>query len=139
MFGGDAVDKGNGDIRFVRAMLRLKKRYPDRVHLIVGNRDCNKLRFGTELTKEALRDAIDDRSFPYWLSDQERVTPAQAYEQEGGLDNTPANRLRFSPFPSSPPVLSFPTHSFLFTARPRHHLTTCNLNAFEALLNCTGP
>jgi len=100
VFGGDAVDKGNGDIRFVRAMLRLKKRYPDRVHLIVGNRDCNKLRFGTELTKEALRDAIDDRSFPYWLSDKERVTPAQAYEQEGGLDNTPANRLRFSP-PSS--------------------------------------
>ena len=68
VFGGDAVDKGNGDIRFVRAMLRLKKRYPDRVHLIVGNRDCNKLRFGTELTKETLRDAIDDRSFHYWLS-----------------------------------------------------------------------
>jgi hypothetical protein len=123
VFGGDAVDKGNGDIRFLRAMLRLKKRYPNRVHLIVGNRDCNKLRFGTELTKEALRDALDDRSFPYWLSEKERVTPAKAYEQEGGLDNTPANRLRFS-LPLFPPNLFSPWQCFLFATRPLHRLPT---------------
>lgn len=103
VYGGDAVDKGIGDLRFVRAMLGLKHRYPDRVHLIVGNRDCNKLRLATELSPEALRDALDDRSFPYWLQEKERITPAQALLQDGGLENTTANRLRWSsPLPESP-------------------------------------
>eukprot|EP00931_Biecheleriopsis_adriatica_P019820 TRINITY_DN1339_c1_g1_i1.p1 TRINITY_DN1339_c1_g1~~TRINITY_DN1339_c1_g1_i1.p1 ORF type:complete len:869 (-),score=160.50 TRINITY_DN1339_c1_g1_i1:18-2624(-) len=49
VFGGDAVDKGPGDIRFVKALLELKEEYPQRVHIILGNRDINKLRFYTEL------------------------------------------------------------------------------------------
>ena len=47
--GGDAVDKGTGDIRIVRHLTQLKRTYPYRVFLILGNRDINKLRFATEL------------------------------------------------------------------------------------------
>jgi hypothetical protein len=37
-------------------MVKLKDRYPDRVHLIVGNRDCNKLRLGVcFLTHHSIR------------------------------------------------------------------------------------
>ena len=39
VYGGDTVDKGPGDIRLVRALVALKKKYPDRVFLLVGNRD----------------------------------------------------------------------------------------------------
>eukprot|EP00747_Dinoflagellata_sp_TGD_P149343 gnl/TRDRNA2_/TRDRNA2_177002_c1_seq1.p1 gnl/TRDRNA2_/TRDRNA2_177002_c1~~gnl/TRDRNA2_/TRDRNA2_177002_c1_seq1.p1 ORF type:complete len:537 (+),score=101.95 gnl/TRDRNA2_/TRDRNA2_177002_c1_seq1:94-1611(+) len=49
VFGGDSQDKGPGDIRFGKAILALKRRYPDRVHLVIGNRDINKLRFAAEL------------------------------------------------------------------------------------------
>ena len=57
--GGDCVDKGTGDVRITKELVGLKKRYPKRVRLVLGNRDVNKLRFGSEL----------DRSShvpPYW-------------------------------------------------------------------------
>ena len=50
--GGDAVDKGNavgGSVRVVATLLRLKARYPERVTLLLGNRDLNKLRLTSEL------------------------------------------------------------------------------------------
>mmetsp|Transcript_5783 Transcript_5783/g.14198 ORF Transcript_5783/g.14198 Transcript_5783/m.14198 type:complete len:101 (+) Transcript_5783:278-580(+) len=49
VYGGDAVDRGNGGERFVRLLVDLKLRYPSRVALIVGNRDLNKLRLTAEL------------------------------------------------------------------------------------------
>jgi len=48
--GGDSVDKGPGDIRVLCALLNLKDQYPDRVFLVLGNRDMNKLRLHSELT-----------------------------------------------------------------------------------------
>lgn len=62
VFGGDAVDKGTGDIRFVKAMLQLKKTYPDRVFLIMGNRDFNKLRLSAELAEGLNGNDCN----PYW-------------------------------------------------------------------------
>ncbi|KAL3778519.1 hypothetical protein HJC23_006827 [Cyclotella cryptica] len=50
VYGGDSVDKGPGDIRLCRVLVGLKRRYPSRVHLLVGNRDLNKLRFHSELS-----------------------------------------------------------------------------------------
>ena len=46
VFGGDSCDKGGavgGSIRVVRSLVRLKRKYPDRVHLLIGNRDANKV------------------------------------------------------------------------------------------------
>jgi hypothetical protein len=36
VFGGDAFDKGPWDIRFGNQLVALKKRYPERVVLIIG-------------------------------------------------------------------------------------------------------
>ena len=49
VFGGDSVDKGRADLGFLRSLLALKDRHPDRVHLLLGNRDINKMRLPAEL------------------------------------------------------------------------------------------
>lgn len=49
VFGGDSVDKNTGDLRFLRSLLALKQRQPEQVHLVLGNRDINKMRFHAEL------------------------------------------------------------------------------------------
>ena len=49
--GGDCCDKGNatgGSVRVVRTLNALKRKYPDRVTLILGNRDINKMRLLAE-------------------------------------------------------------------------------------------
>jgi hypothetical protein len=43
VFGGDIVDKGLGDERLCRQLVALKQKHPDRVFLLVGNRDLNKV------------------------------------------------------------------------------------------------
>jgi Calcineurin-like phosphoesterase len=49
VFGGDAIDRGDASRRIVRALLDVKLRQPDRVVLLVGNRDLNKIRLVREL------------------------------------------------------------------------------------------
>jgi hypothetical protein len=66
VYGGDAVDKGPGDIRLVRALVRLKRQHPDRVVLLVGNRDLNKLRFAAELSQDDMARTIDEIPAPHW-------------------------------------------------------------------------
>jgi hypothetical protein len=66
VFGGDAVDKGPGDIRVCRLLVALKKKHPDRVFLIVGNRDLNKLRYAAELSTSDLERSIDSIPPPHW-------------------------------------------------------------------------
>jgi hypothetical protein len=43
VFGGDVVDRGDGDLRILRDLMQLKRAYPTRVHFILGNRDLNKV------------------------------------------------------------------------------------------------
>jgi len=101
VFGGDSQDKGIGDIRFTKLMLELRHNYPDRVEFIIGNRDANKLRLGTELHEDAIEDpnVLTDKSFPYWEHEDKRCTPQMFLDQNkaenGGSDNTAANRLRW--------------------------------------------
>jgi hypothetical protein len=44
VFGGDVCDRGAGSRRLVEVLLEAKRRYGDRVVLLAGNRDLNKLR-----------------------------------------------------------------------------------------------
>eukprot|EP00924_Labyrinthula_sp_SR-Ha-C_P008104 snap_masked-scaffold_11-processed-gene-3.17-mRNA-1 protein AED:0.41 eAED:0.41 QI:0/-1/0/1/-1/1/1/0/555 len=51
VYGGDAFDKGPNDIRVGTTLVKLKMQYPNRVTLIIGNRDANKLRILSEATQ----------------------------------------------------------------------------------------
>jgi hypothetical protein len=46
---GDLLDNNTFSIRLLIEMIKLKEKYPDRVILIGGNRDFNKIRMGVEL------------------------------------------------------------------------------------------
>eukprot|EP00516_Mucochytrium_quahogii_P005685 CAMPEP_0203759750 /NCGR_PEP_ID=MMETSP0098-20131031/12916_1 /ASSEMBLY_ACC=CAM_ASM_000208 /TAXON_ID=96639 /ORGANISM=" , Strain NY0313808BC1" /LENGTH=379 /DNA_ID=CAMNT_0050652921 /DNA_START=1240 /DNA_END=2379 /DNA_ORIENTATION=+ len=56
VFGGDVVDHGEGDIRIAKALIRFKKKYPDRVFLVAGNRDVNKMLLTSRLWETFERD-----------------------------------------------------------------------------------
>jgi len=60
VFGGDLFDRGPGDLRLASALLDLQGRHPDRVFLLLGNRDINKLRLPSELSQECLDRSADD-------------------------------------------------------------------------------
>jgi hypothetical protein len=49
VFGGDAIDRGAHARRIVSLLVSAKRTYGDRVILLAGNRDINKLRLVTEL------------------------------------------------------------------------------------------
>ncbi len=49
VFGGDAIDRGPAGRKIVRTLLAAKQTYGDRVVLLAGNRDINKLRLIREL------------------------------------------------------------------------------------------
>ena len=73
VFGGDVCDRGSGDIRITKALTALKRRYPERVVLIAGNRDVCKLRFGSEMQPDEEPGAGDvhwDYKFATYLTDR---------------------------------------------------------------------
>ena len=95
--GGDCVDKGGkvgGSIRVVKSLLRLKRLYPDRVTLIAGNRDINKMRFTSELSTDQMRRL--DLPGPYWVPVENRVSPAdylRGLQTELGSTTAPIEEL----------------------------------------------
>ena len=115
IFGGDAVDKGNavgGSIRVVNSLLALKRRYPDRVTLLLGNRDLNKMRLTSELAPSELApELLPMLDGPRWVPAAKRVTPEQYLRKLCALRsnvepdevtaeqlapmNTLANRMRY--------------------------------------------
>lgn len=77
LFGGDACDKGGavgGTLRVVRTLVRLKRRYPERVTLLLGNRDINKIRMTSELAPPELRNYAEMPG-PSWVAADRRVSP----------------------------------------------------------------
>lgn len=93
VFGGDAVDQHIGDLEVLQELVSLKRKYPDRVHLIVGNRDNNKLRLLLELG-QAHRDALSLRDHPgaYWTRNRK---PAAVLTEEKLSDESVATRLQW--------------------------------------------
>lgn len=65
MYGGDAFDHGD-DLTFARLLLDFKARYPDRVHLMLGNRDLNKLVLGPliQCVSNLTPEEAQHRAFP---------------------------------------------------------------------------
>ncbi|KAG5486309.1 hypothetical protein CUR178_07620 [Leishmania enriettii] len=65
VYGGDAFDHGS-DITFGKALLDFKRRYPSRVHLLLGNRDVNKMAMYPRMACEVdgmAPDAAEDAVF----------------------------------------------------------------------------
>ena len=85
VFGGDSCDKGGvvgGSVRVVRTLVRLKKEYPDRVTLLLGNRDLNKMRITSELADEEELECahLNEIPGPYWVPEKNRVSPKMYLE-----------------------------------------------------------
>jgi hypothetical protein len=53
VFGGDAIDRGPAGRKIVATLLEAKRAQPERVVLLAGNRDINKLRLARELDARA--------------------------------------------------------------------------------------
>ncbi|KAG1707456.1 hypothetical protein DVH05_026654 [Phytophthora capsici] len=109
VFGGDAGDKGDQTLQCYEQLVSLKKRYPDRVVLLVGNRDVNKMRFTSELHNSEMdlgSMAKDILEGPVWVPRDKRVTlkkflaDLQSKDGDAGDNavtsvNTKANRLKW--------------------------------------------
>ena len=97
VFGGDAQDRGIGDIRFTNLLLDFKKEYPDRVEFIIGNRDANKIRIYSELSEKITNNSAHlskyDK-FPYWVNKKERVT-LRNYLEQNNYEINIVNRLKY--------------------------------------------
>ena len=66
VFGGDAFDKGDGDLEICEKLVDLKERYPDRCTFILGNRDVNKTTFTSHFTENVLSRGPEGITIPYY-------------------------------------------------------------------------
>jgi hypothetical protein len=67
VFGGDCFDRGTGDLVIARMLVDFKIRHPDRVHLLLGNRDINKMKLTAELHSSELARKPRDVPRPYYI------------------------------------------------------------------------
>ena len=93
VFGGDAVDHKSGSRQVLTELLSLRKRFPDQVHLLLGNRDINKLRLLVELGDKHL-EAQPLRTHPgvYWLRDK---PPHSVLTEAEVASNSAVTRLQW--------------------------------------------
>ncbi|GMH78103.1 hypothetical protein TrST_g12728 [Triparma strigata] len=74
VFGGDVVDRGGYDLEVLRTINGLKAKFPDNVHLIMGNRDANKMRIGSEIGEpKSSHSELDHHGGVYWFRETGRV------------------------------------------------------------------
>ncbi|KAE9005157.1 hypothetical protein PF011_g12158 [Phytophthora fragariae] len=110
VFGGDAGDKGAHTLKCYEKLVKLKKRHPERVVLLVGNRDVNKMRLTSELhdsemdlqsvAKEILEGPTwvpKDKRFTLknFLADQLQKEDGEAKDVKLEAANSKANRLKW--------------------------------------------
>ena len=92
VYGGDAVDRGDGGCRLLQRLIALKKKAPRRVWLLVGNRDLNKLRLTSELSEAEMARDPSTIPGPHW--DPRAPTLAEHLAATGHADSR-AERLRY--------------------------------------------
>jgi len=95
LFGGDLPDRGPDSIKLVDWLTDLKTRHPNRVTLILGNRDGNKLDYVEKLP--SLK-TLQNSEYRQWLESRlkdQDVVPSEGTDQEVALkqNNTALNRL----------------------------------------------
>eukprot|EP00038_Savillea_parva_P023957 m.42665 g.42665 ORF g.42665 m.42665 type:complete len:514 (-) comp6309_c0_seq1:93-1634(-) len=135
VYGGDAFDKGPGDLRIAEALVGLKQRFPDRVVLLIGNRDVNKMRFRSELHASDLARPIHELTLPFWGSKAMQNAMTSFYD----LDDNPIHRLKFI-LTSMGATQAFEfrrTELALLQGRPRVDVT-CDA-VFESFVTATEP
>jgi hypothetical protein len=88
VYGGDIWDQGGHDLYACRQLVDLKERYPDRVHLILGNRDINKMRVKAELGSSG---KAPPHQGVYWLRGTGRIGDPD----NGTLSDHPVERLQW--------------------------------------------
>ena len=71
VFGGDVCDRGRGDLRIANDIVNLCKKYPSRVHIILGNRDINKIRLRSELLPKYLKSKLE----VFWIDENDINEP----------------------------------------------------------------
>lgn len=96
VFGGDVWDKGGADLYVIRQLLSLHRRYPNRVHFLMGNRDINKLRIADELGNCI----TENKRLPmhkgvYWLRGTGLRGDPEKYADADGASETAAERLKW--------------------------------------------
>jgi len=76
VFGGDAWDKGPGTLRVLDTMVRAKKHWPSRVHLLFGNRDLNRMGWISELAdRDGDVDATPVKGLDLWAENDDVSDP----------------------------------------------------------------
>jgi len=75
VFQGDANDRGENNREILEFWIQLKEKYPDRVTLLIGNRDVFKLALITDLSDAAM--LLPNPRYEKWLDDKGLNTPAE--------------------------------------------------------------
>jgi Calcineurin-like phosphoesterase len=73
VFGGDIWDQGGSDLYVIRQLLDLRRRYPQNVFFVMGNRDINKMRIVEELGPAGTNDNLPEHPGVYWLNGTGRM------------------------------------------------------------------
>ena len=85
----------------MQAIGRSEERYPNRVYLLVGNRDLNKLRFSAELSEDDMKRPLDSIPGPHWdlkaptVSDYLVQLAKESKADNTSIVNTRVNRLKY--------------------------------------------
>lgn len=111
VYGGDCSGKGSRSLLFIQTLVDLKKRHPDRVHLLLGGRDIGQIRMTSELAETEIK-RLWSVPGPFWsvnkqsarrpldyvreVASKEEGVPLEAVTEEMvGKHNTKATRLRY--------------------------------------------
>jgi hypothetical protein len=70
IFGGDATDRGSHDLAITEMLIDFKKRHPNDVTLLAGNREIKNGRFSIELAEPFIRERLLHSQQPRWLQQQ---------------------------------------------------------------------